>query len=298
MLHQDQAQDEEEEDEEEFLDVQESGPGQEGEPVLGAPLIRGWGSSHREQQHEQQEDQEVMVPGSHEESQRAALFPMAAHMLRCLRRDPRIKKIKGRDDYWVATLLDPRCKGKLEQFIPASRREARMQNLRAVLILRLQQANPLPHAPVLPAHLTQQVAAPSSTSRAGDFMGEMRQFYQSARPSTSDSSSSSHHQRLARMVADCMGSIGASDSMSTDDPMEYWVARLDTCRELAQYALEVLSCPPSSVLSERTFSAAGGVVTDKRTRLSTDSVDRLTFIKMNESWIGSDFVAPAVGSGR
>jgi hypothetical protein len=306
MLHRDQGQDQEEEEEEEDDDeeeeevvagvVPESGPGQEGEPVLGAPIVRGLGMSEFDQQRLREEESHLIHLASIEESQRAVLFPMAAHMLRCLRRDPRVKTIKTRDDFWMATLLDPRCKGKLEQFIPASRRQHRMEELQAAIVRRLEQATPRP--PVVPPHLTQQVAAPSC-SRAGDLMEEMRMFFQTERPSTTtSSSSSSHHQRLAHMVADYMASVGASDSMSTDDPMEYWVARLDTCRELAQYALELLSCPPSSVLSERTFSAAGGVVTDKRTRLSTDSVDRLTFIKMNESWIGGDFLAPVVGSGR
>lgn len=264
--------------------------------MLGAPIVRGLGMSEFDQQRLREEESHLIHLASIEESQRAVLFPMAAHMLRCLRRDPRVKTIKTRDDFWMATLLDPRCKGKLEQFIPASRRQHRMEELQAAIVRRLEQATPRP--PVVPPHLTQQVAAPSC-SRAGDLMEEMRMFFQTERPSTTtSSSSSSHHQRLAHMVADYMASVGASDSMSTDDPMEYWVARLDTCRELAQYALELLSCPPSSVLSERTFSAAGGVVTDKRTRLSTDSVDRLTFIKMNESWIGGDFLAPVVGSGR
>ncbi|KAM5170527.1 zinc finger BED domain-containing protein 6-like [Mantella aurantiaca] len=52
--------------------------------------------------------------------------------------------------------------------------------------------------------------------------------------------------------------------------------------QLAQYALELLACPAASVLSERSFSAAGGFVMDSRVWLSTDSVNRLTFIKMNQ----------------
>ena len=67
------------------------------------------------------------------------------------------------------------------------------------------------------------------------------------------------------------------------------MGRLDLWPELAQFAMELLACPSSSVLSERTFSAAGGVVTDKRTRLAHNSVDYLTFIKMNEAWISEEF---------
>ena len=64
-------------------------------------------------------------------------------------------------------------------------------------------------------------------------------------------------------------------------PFNFWVSKLSTWPELACYALEVLSCPAASVLSERVFSTAGGVITDKRSRLSTANVDKLTFIKMN-----------------
>ena len=72
----------------------------------------------------------------------------------------------------------------------------------------------------------------------------------------------------------------------------HWVKRIDHWPELAQYAIELLGCPASSMLSEWIFSAAGGFVTDKSTRLSTDSVDRLTFIKMNHSRISSSYQAP------
>ncbi|KAG8591801.1 hypothetical protein GDO81_000309 [Engystomops pustulosus] len=75
-------------------------------------------------------------------------------------------------------------------------------------------------------------------------------------------------------------------------PYYYWVSKLDMWHELALYALEVLACPAASVLSERVFSAAGGIITDKRTRLSTDSADRLTLIKMNKAWISPDFHSP------
>ncbi|XP_068129438.1 zinc finger BED domain-containing protein 4-like [Hyperolius riggenbachi] len=107
--------------------------------------------------------------------------------------------------------------------------------------------------------------------------------------------SQSQNQRLTRMVADYMGSYSGLDSDTTVDPFDYWVQHLEIWSELAQYALEVLACPPSSVLSERCFSAAGGVVTEKRSRLSTQSVDRLTFLKINQAWVVGEFLAPVVG---
>ncbi|KAG8544326.1 hypothetical protein GDO81_022684 [Engystomops pustulosus] len=55
--------------------------------------------------------------------------------------------------------------------------------------------------------------------------------------------------------------------------MDYWAAKLDAWPQLAEFAVEKLSCPASSVASERVFSAVGAIVTPRRTRLSTLSVE-------------------------
>ncbi|XP_068120825.1 membrane cofactor protein-like [Hyperolius riggenbachi] len=47
-----------------------------------------------------------------------------------------------------------------------------------------------------------------------------------------------------------------------------------------------------SILSERTFNAAGGIVTEKSSQLGQKSVDYHTFIKMNETWIPEDYCLP------
>ena len=51
------------------------------------------------------------------------------------------------------------------------------------------------------------------------------------------------------------------DTFPNEKPLAFWFLRMDNWPELAQYAIELLACPASSVLSERTFSAAGGFVT-------------------------------------
>ena len=43
------------------------------------------------------------------------LVQMGSFMLSCLLSDPRIKRIKENDLYWVATLLDPRYKQKVQK---------------------------------------------------------------------------------------------------------------------------------------------------------------------------------------
>uniref|UniRef100_A0A6I8QLY6 BED-type domain-containing protein n=1 Tax=Xenopus tropicalis TaxID=8364 RepID=A0A6I8QLY6_XENTR len=258
-----------------------------------APFEQATRFVSRDKQGEEAGDDLLHLQGSQEEVGRGHLFYMAAHMQTCLRSDSRICAIKDREDYWVATMIDPRYKEKMAQFLVPSQRERRVGQLKRALCAKLMEAFPQPdtQASTTP-HIQQRQESSSSSSSSssaarggGNLMDVWRSFFEPRQAAAGLVSTQSHHQkRLENMVADYMGSVSVQDAMHTDDdPMNFWVSRLDQWPELAQYALEVLACPPASVLSERVFSAAGGVVTEKRTRLSTGSVDRLSFIKMNEN---------------
>ncbi|VEL25005.1 unnamed protein product [Protopolystoma xenopodis] len=288
--------DEEDEGEEDWV------PAQHGEQGTCHPttpaIVRGWEGT---EQGQVEPDDLLHLEGSQEEVGRGHLFYMAAHMQTCLRSDPRVCSIKDREDYWVATLLDPRYKGKVGEFLVPSQRERRMGQLRKALCSKLVEAFPqsdTSQASTTPHTQQRRGPSSSSSSKGGDLMGVWKSFFEPQRPAAGPVSTQSHHQqRVEHMVADYMGSVSVQDAIRPDDdPMHYWVSRLDQWPELAQYALEVLACPPASVLSERVFSAAGGVVTEKRTRLSTGSVDKLTFIKMNEAWISGDIQVPIADS--
>uniref|UniRef100_A0A8C5MAC7 BED-type domain-containing protein n=1 Tax=Leptobrachium leishanense TaxID=445787 RepID=A0A8C5MAC7_9ANUR len=169
-----------------------------------------------------------------------------------------------RDHYWLATLLDPRYKGKVAELILPAQRE-------------------LPSADT---HASEAAGDQRNSSEGqGRLTDAFLNFFSPRRPGTSNVGT--HCQRLHHMVQDYLGARADLDTFPADDPLAYWVLRLDHWPEFSQYAMQLLGCPSSSVLSERMFSAAGGFVTDKRVHLSTDSVDRLTFIKMNQSWISS-----------
>ena len=98
-------------------------------------------------------------------------------------------------------------------------------------------------------------------------------------------SGSTLREQLDRQVAGYLALSADIDTLRSDEPLDYWVCTLDLWPELSQFVIELLACPVLSVLSERTFSAAGGVVTEKRNRLGQKSLGYVTFIKVNEAWI-------------
>ncbi|CAJ0929794.1 unnamed protein product [Ranitomeya imitator] len=67
---------------------------------------------------------------------------MADYALRILKRDTRITKMMNDDDYWLACLLDPRYKGKLQNIMPHENLELILATKQSTLVDRLLQAFP------------------------------------------------------------------------------------------------------------------------------------------------------------
>ena len=65
------------------------------------------------------------------------------------------------------------------------------------------------------------------------------------------------------------------------DPIGWWIDHKTSLRRLHRMALDLLVIPASSVPSEQAFSAAADVITDKRNRLSDDSIE---FLMCLYSW--------------
>ena len=61
----------------------------------------------------------------------------------------------------------------------------------------------------------------------------------------------------------------------------YWYRHKNEWPALTRLALSYLSCPPSSVTSERVFSLAGNIVTKERCALLPGNIGKLAFIKFN-----------------
>jgi len=65
------------------------------------------------------------------------------------------------------------------------------------------------------------------------------------------------------------------------DILAYWKSHAKVVPYLASFARSILCIPASSASSERVFSAAGNIVTHKRTRISSSKTEQLVFIHNN-----------------
>lgn len=65
------------------------------------------------------------------------------------------------------------------------------------------------------------------------------------------------------------------------DPLIWWKENRRHFPNLLELALDYLAVPPSSVSSERMFSAAGRLVSKARSRLSSKNVDMMLFLNKN-----------------
>ncbi|XP_053154471.1 zinc finger BED domain-containing protein 4-like [Hemicordylus capensis] len=70
------------------------------------------------------------------------------------------------------------------------------------------------------------------------------------------------------------------------DPWIYWAARSQMWQDLAKVARQHLSCPPTSVPSERVFSMVGDIVAPHRSCLDAGLVEQLVFLKVNLPELG------------
>ncbi|EGT56851.1 hypothetical protein CAEBREN_11563 [Caenorhabditis brenneri] len=77
-------------------------------------------------------------------------------------------------------------------------------------------------------------------------------------------------------------------ALETIDPYDFWRGH-DDLPMLKALALKYLTTPATSSESERLFSVSGVICTPKRSRLSAENVDNLTFCSLNLGIIGLDF---------
>ena len=71
------------------------------------------------------------------------------------------------------------------------------------------------------------------------------------------------------------------DCPMDDCALKWWKGKAAKYPIISQLARKLLAIPASSTPSERVFSAAGNIVTKKRSCLSADHVDALVTLAMN-----------------
>ena len=93
-----------------------------------------------------------------------------------------------------------------------------------------------------------------------------------ATPSTSDEIAEAELRRY-----EAEGGVG----LECNNPLEWWKARSSTYLYLSKLARKILCITATSVPSERLFSTAGNMVSEKRSCLLSENVDRLVFLYEN-----------------
>lgn len=76
-----------------------------------------------------------------------------------------------------------------------------------------------------------------------------------------------------------------------DSPLDWWFLKKNKYTTLTPVALELLTIPVSSVASERTVSTLNRVLSDRRSRLTNDNINKLVVLismptSLWESYIG------------
>ena len=79
-----------------------------------------------------------------------------------------------------------------------------------------------------------------------------------------------------------------------DDILEFWMKNQHLYPILASIVMDIYSIPTSNTTVERLFSAAGNTITDRRTNLGAEKVNKLLFLKKNLLSLKEDDVEPTV----
>lgn len=74
--------------------------------------------------------------------------------------------------------------------------------------------------------------------------------------------------------------------LPTEDPLTYWDGKKSVWPGLCLVAQKLLSCPPTSVQSERVFSITGNILNPHRAQLTPHLMEQITFLKFNLPKLG------------
>ena len=93
-----------------------------------------------------------------------------------------------------------------------------------------------------------------------------------------ESNENDEHSICQKMVNTYLSEVSAPRH---SNPLHYWKEKKVTWPLLAHLARKYLAPPCTTVPSERLFSTAGNIVTDRRTRLDVGKLEMLLFLNKN-----------------
>jgi hypothetical protein len=72
-----------------------------------------------------------------------------------------------------------------------------------------------------------------------------------------------------------------------EDLLQFWMQQRENYPQLFELAKNILIIPASNTSVERMFSVSGAIVTEKRTRLTIEKIDKMMFLNKNLRYLKS-----------
>ncbi|XP_047416854.1 leucine-rich repeat-containing protein 61 isoform X1 [Sciurus carolinensis] len=220
--------------------------------------------------------------------------------------DCQLNDLFHREELVLATLLDPRFKGKVEAILPAG---ADIDHWKQVLVYKVKEIMVSQYSVPTPGSLRRPRSVRVSTNKIAK--GPRAQGRGQKESLQKDGNSSSFLlvqrektllERLESVGLIASESSGASLSTENhlasiivkrylrenetigaqEDPLSYWEKKHETWPALAQLATVYLSCPPTGAFSEGVFAALNSpIITEQASQLKVETVEHLLFLNTN-----------------
>lgn len=222
--------------------------------------------------------------------------------------DRQLNELFHREEFVLATLLDPRFKGRIEAILPVG---ADIDHWKHVLVYKVKEimvSESLPPSPFLQTPKAACVDAVPSGKRArgpsaeGKGQNEPAQGRGCCGPSLLDQRHKSLLEQLESVGLLASQRSGAALSTEThlasitvkkylrenetvgaqEDPLAYWEKRREAWPALARLATIYLSCPATSAFSESVFASLDSpTIVEHNSCLPVETVEHLLFLKTN-----------------
>ncbi|CAM5097654.1 unnamed protein product [Natator depressus] len=215
---------------------------------------------------------------------------LAHRLLQTLRGNRQIAEIRAQEHYVLATYVDPRFKNNMASFVPEG--EGGLHRWTQRLIDEVAENIRDVQDRGTSQRQTQQQRKGSASDRGRSLWDSLEDFgLISVAPVLLDSAKTQAAQIVEGYLQDTVVLSASAE------PLLYWQLKRDMWLPLFQVAVQHLSCPPSSLYSEQLFTTAGTIVRNRRTCLSTGSVESLAFIKMNKHLLPRQYQVPEHAAG-